>query len=366
MSTPTYISSRLKKVLCSGLFCAGLSYDAYNTALVQRHDIQHTIRTTVEQYLAQQGFGPHNIPDKFRDEFQQKINAISTDLTTMFYHQNIAYVDVERTVRKNLDSFVNNLRTTIPASELEANVQAAVSSYIHYKGLSIDQIPSHAKTEYHNRISSIIKNLRTIMRNDFRDYVRTYEVEKAIKTELDVLIKRLTNTGPVTSVDWWSYFFGSNNNNQAQQQHHNVPAAQVARYDLEQKAMTIAYEVLKPLAINADNIPARVISDFGDAIQKVLSRMRDIMGRSGSNYVWKSDLEAAMRQELQPVIDKIQYKGELCTICQDDFRHAQRVGILSCGHIYHKECIYSWLERQQSCPLCREQGVIVAQQETVP
>jgi hypothetical protein len=65
-------------------------------------------------------------------------------------------------------------------------------------------------------------------------------------------------------------------------------------------------------------------------------------------------------------VDKINYKGETCSICLDNYRPKQRVGILSCGHVFHKDCIYQWLGYQKTCPLCRAENVIVAQMEDVP
>ncbi|QQP57846.1 Synoviolinlike [Caligus rogercresseyi] len=42
----------------------------------------------------------------------------------------------------------------------------------------------------------------------------------------------------------------------------------------------------------------------------------------------------------------------LCTICRDEMM-ASETKILPCNHIFHKSCLRSWFQRQQTCPTCR-------------
>ena len=41
-----------------------------------------------------------------------------------------------------------------------------------------------------------------------------------------------------------------------------------------------------------------------------------------------------------------------CCICYDIITDQE--GILSCDHIFHKECIEKWFKRSHQCPLCRK------------
>ncbi|KAL1511593.1 hypothetical protein AB1Y20_006387 [Prymnesium parvum] len=45
-----------------------------------------------------------------------------------------------------------------------------------------------------------------------------------------------------------------------------------------------------------------------------------------------------------------------CVICCDDFRTQKQV-LLSCGHVFHRECLTSWERHSRSrvCPVCRKQ-----------
>ncbi|KAL6954623.1 RING-type E3 ubiquitin transferase [Sarracenia purpurea var. burkii] len=42
-----------------------------------------------------------------------------------------------------------------------------------------------------------------------------------------------------------------------------------------------------------------------------------------------------------------------CSICKDDFECNEKVNRLPCKHVFHHECIVPWLNRRNSCPLCR-------------
>jgi len=47
------------------------------------------------------------------------------------------------------------------------------------------------------------------------------------------------------------------------------------------------------------------------------------------------------------------FEGTLltCTICLEDFREQESVTLLPCGHLFHKDCIRPWLDRDHRCPL---------------
>ncbi|KAI4329603.1 hypothetical protein MLD38_027972 [Melastoma candidum] len=44
---------------------------------------------------------------------------------------------------------------------------------------------------------------------------------------------------------------------------------------------------------------------------------------------------------------------ESCVICMDNVGVSPRRVRTPCQHVYHGECIAGWLERSNSCPLCR-------------
>lgn len=42
-----------------------------------------------------------------------------------------------------------------------------------------------------------------------------------------------------------------------------------------------------------------------------------------------------------------------CTVCLEDFDKGVKIGRLLCGHIFHKECIEVWINKNRTCPVCR-------------
>jgi hypothetical protein len=55
----------------------------------------------------------------------------------------------------------------------------------------------------------------------------------------------------------------------------------------------------------------------------------------------------------QVKFDKLN-EGELCLICYDEYKQDEKITLLSCKHIYHYDCINTWVQIDNSCPLCRK------------
>ena len=45
--------------------------------------------------------------------------------------------------------------------------------------------------------------------------------------------------------------------------------------------------------------------------------------------------------------------SEVCSICLCDYEDGEFVRILPCKHVFHPECVDTWLKRNSSCPACR-------------
>ena len=53
---------------------------------------------------------------------------------------------------------------------------------------------------------------------------------------------------------------------------------------------------------------------------------------------------------------KYNMEDAICSICQEDINSRQHCSILKCEHIYHKNCIKTWLTKtceKPTCPCCR-------------
>ena len=41
-----------------------------------------------------------------------------------------------------------------------------------------------------------------------------------------------------------------------------------------------------------------------------------------------------------------------CPICYDQFKEDEILKQISCGHIFHKECLGQWFLNNNNCPFC--------------
>lgn len=46
-----------------------------------------------------------------------------------------------------------------------------------------------------------------------------------------------------------------------------------------------------------------------------------------------------------------------CTICQDEYKNQEKIGILQCGHEYHEDCLRKWLLVKNVCPICKSEAL---------
>lgn len=67
-------------------------------------------------------------------------------------------------------------------------------------------------------------------------------------------------------------------------------------------------------------------------------------------------------------LDEILYNSSMhttfnqidCTICMEDFENNNILYSLLCGHVFHKDCVSTYLigARHKVCPICRQ--IIIA------
>ncbi|GKC50438.1 zinc finger, RING/FYVE/PHD-type containing protein [Tanacetum coccineum] len=50
---------------------------------------------------------------------------------------------------------------------------------------------------------------------------------------------------------------------------------------------------------------------------------------------------------------------DTCAICYGEYEESKKIGKLQCGHLFHVDCLISWLSRKNSCPMCRATALTV-------
>lgn len=109
-------------------------------------------------------------------------------------------------------------------------------------------------------------------------------------------------------------------------------------------------------------LPLHIIRDLYVTLRSFTSKCANFMRFRRATQNMDAQYPDATVAELEATGD------QTCIVCRDDMIHAsaQPTGDdqpalgpldkpkkLPCGHILHLRCLRSWLERQQSCPMCR-------------
>lgn len=336
--------------------------------MVSRNNLTSRVREEAQAYLSSQGHQSYSIPARIQSEYNQKIDDATQRLYNRLDYEGRSYADsqeIKNAVRDVMAAFITNtLNTLVLRHKLHDETRNIIYKAAQQEGINPNNIPASMTTEYNSRTNNVIDNLRRIMSNDGRDYVRVHEVETEIKKEMKALFARIkreqqssynaswASSSNNSHTSWnWSDFFGSSNSNSNSSSYGS--SNNVSSYQLDNKVAELADEVLREKDYSEATIPSRLVSDYADKVQAVIRQMRKKMRDWNSTSVTVSDIKSALINQLQPIFDALTYKGESCSICLDDYAKQDRVGYLTCGHFFHTDCIQNWLEQKNSCPLCR-------------
>ena len=56
--------------------------------------------------------------------------------------------------------------------------------------------------------------------------------------------------------------------------------------------------------------------------------------------------------------NKFKNDDNKCVVCQYEFKNGEEVTKLSCGHLFHSECVDTWLSKNKVCPMCHKEIII--------
>lgn len=45
----------------------------------------------------------------------------------------------------------------------------------------------------------------------------------------------------------------------------------------------------------------------------------------------------------------------MCIICQNEYIDDEILKILQCKHLFHPECLGTWLNKEKTCPVCKNE-----------
>jgi len=85
---------------------------------------------------------------------------------------------------------------------------------------------------------------------------------------------------------------------------------------------------------------ARLLRDFG-----IFTRSQETAPPASKEFV----------KNLPDKIVTSKDKDHSCPVCLGEFKMLENVKQLPCSHSFHPSCILPWLEKTNSCPLCRHE-----------
>jgi len=89
---------------------------------------------------------------------------------------------------------------------------------------------------------------------------------------------------------------------------------------------------------------------WGRNFEDLLNQLFHSGGRPGNPPASQSALDQLPKLPIQQQhIDD----GLDCTICKDEFKLDELVTQLPCSHLFHSECVTTWLKMHNQCPVCR-------------
>jgi hypothetical protein len=111
--------------------------------------------------------------------------------------------------------------------------------------------------------------------------------------------------------------------------------------------------------------PSEVVVDGSDTEEDESDRVEYEVISSDTeeeeDEVNRSARAAAVDALPEVVIGEEKENGDvaMCAVCGETFSSGESAKRLACTHLYHSKCILKWFDRNQSCPICRRQLVLI-------
>ncbi|XP_042478855.1 RING finger protein mug145-like [Macadamia integrifolia] len=92
-----------------------------------------------------------------------------------------------------------------------------------------------------------------------------------------------------------------------------------------------------------------------EEVAELEASLMDMVGDGSFRLVpaSRSSIEALEIKKFDDTEDPSSSAIETCMICMDEYVKGVDIARMPCSHFFHSECIVTWLEHKNSCPLCR-------------
>lgn len=366
-------------------------FSSASCQIIHKDDLKYTVKNIADNYLKSKSIDLYNMPDKIQADYENSLTIAENLLIEICWNQGNLYISynlVEKITKDEVDKFTKIAKNVVLKSDINQKVNDSVCDLTHKNSLVKGDLKKNSAEEYESRLQKVKTKLNKIMSDNFCSFVYMGEIDTAVYDEFIPLIKRIqaqsknstTQSSSTSSGGFWNWLFGINTQTYTQPNTSGKTSTpdieesskynkysdydKIYSYEIDNKVLEISNQILLENNYNAETIPARVVSDYSDAVQKVIKQTKNKIGYNYSVYAY--EIKDFAKKELKPIIDKIKYKGEVCSICLDEIKSHQTLGVLNCGHFFHKNCIQTSLDYKNQCPLCGTYVNKIDHTEAVP
>jgi hypothetical protein len=351
--------------------CVSVTYDP---KIVFSYNLENIANSMIQKIANKAGVNLDHLPYELSFEYNNIKYSINQKLRQMMFDENRNYIlrsEIKKQIHKMLDPFLDKVKNYNNVSWTSI-VSSVINTIFPQPSAPFEneQPAPQIHRNYLNETCAICKNRFT-----YGDRVgilncsdKHFFHEGCIKQWLTIqkncpICQKTTGANGKDLIIAQIETAGDTQTTHPKTQTTNFPI--IYSYEFDTKILELSTKELGYHGITTNNLPARVVSDFNEAIKKIKARFQTIMALENRNYVTQNEAETVIRDELKLIWDKLNYIGETCSICLENFKPGDKVGILNCNgaHFFHKDCIYVWLntDARKSCPLCRQENLIVAQ-----
>ena len=108
----------------------------------------------------------------------------------------------------------------------------------------------------------------------------------------------------------------------------------------------ITYSAFFFVVFSTYGIPIHLIRDIYWTFRNFQTRVRD--------FLRYRQIAANMENRFPDATEEdLERSDHVCIVCREEMHSGMQAKKLPCNHVFHLECLKSWLERQQNCPICR-------------
>lgn len=116
-----------------------------------------------------------------------------------------------------------------------------------------------------------------------------------------------------------------------------------------------AHDQHRDMRLDVDNMTYEELLDLEERIGNVSTGLsEETVLKCLKRSAYYSGIESSADEA-----SKKQPEDELCSICREEYKDNEELGILDCGHIHHSHCIRKWLLLKNLCPICKKTALNV-------